>query len=244
MATCSDESHACLTSCSEAPVTEVPATERSRDSSSCLRVSEWPLKRYGRFMPGALATASGSWKVLESDEESGVLVLTIVISGHFFISRGKKVLEGFSLIDASKWLKIVRNADCMLFGSKIKNKHRMFRVQFAGDSKTQKEEHCYSCVQKLDEYVPVQVMDAARLELQQSHSQPLEDEDQVKDAEQNQPVQHTDLLKTNFALPLAYQQSAWSAEDLGSFIRLCLLDQNFPAFVEEVEKQLKKMTEG
>uniref|UniRef100_A0ACB8E997 Uncharacterized protein n=2 Tax=Sphaerodactylus townsendi TaxID=933632 RepID=A0ACB8E997_9SAUR len=135
----------------------------------------------------------------------------------------------------------------------------MFRVQFAGDSKTQKEEHCYSCVQKLDEYVPVQVMDAARLELQQSHSQPLEDEDQVKDAEQNQPVQHTvrpaqervivaklaqDLLKTNFALPLAYQQSAWSAEDLGSFIRLCLLDQNFPAFVEEVEKQLKKMTEG
>lgn len=28
--------------------------------------------------------------------------------------------EGFSLIDASQWLKIVRNADCMLFGSKTK----------------------------------------------------------------------------------------------------------------------------
>nr|XP_056711866.1 meiotic recombination protein REC114 [Euleptes europaea] len=257
MATCSDESCVCLTSCSK-----VPVTERSRDSSSCLSATEWPLRRYGRFMPGALDTASGSWKVLESSEESGFLLLTIVISGHFFISKGKEVLEGFSLIDASQWLKIVRNADCMLFGSKIKNKHRMFRVQFAGDSKTQTEEHCFSCVQKLAEYVPIQVMDAARQELQQSHSQPLEEEDQGKNAEQNLPVQHTvknvrpaqgrvtvaeltqDLLTSNFALPLAYQQSAWSAEGLGSFIRLCLLDQSFPAFVEEVEKQMKKITEG
>ncbi|XP_015274847.1 PREDICTED: meiotic recombination protein REC114 [Gekko japonicus] len=257
MATCSDESRVCTISCSE-----VPVTEHSRDSSSCLSATEWPLRRYGRFMPGALATTSGSWKVLESNEESGFFVLTMVISGHFFISRGKEVLEGFSLIDASQWLKIVRNADCMLFGSKIKNKHRMFRVQFGGDSKTQREEHCYNCAQKLVEYVPIQVMDAARQELQQSHSQPLEDESQVKDVEQNLPVQHTvvnvpqaqgrvtvaelaqDLLTSDLALPQAYQQSVWSAENLGNFIRLCLLDQSFPAFVEEVEKQLKKIAEG
>ncbi|XP_054845598.1 meiotic recombination protein REC114 [Eublepharis macularius] len=244
MATCNDD---------------VPVTEWSRDSSSCLSATEWPLRRYGRFMSGALNTASGSWKVLESNEESGFLVLTVVISGHFFISKGKEVLEGFSLIDASQWLKIVRKSDCILFGSKIKNKHRMFRVQFAGDSKTQSEERCSECVQKLAEYMPIQIMDAARQELQQSHKQQLEDESQVRDAEQNLPVQHTvspaqgrvtaaelaqDLLASNFALPLAYQQSVWSAEDLGNFIRVCLLDQSFPAFVEEVEKQLKKITEG
>ncbi|XP_060102834.1 meiotic recombination protein REC114 [Heteronotia binoei] len=252
MATCGDESLVCITSCSE-----VPVTQHSRDSSSCLSATEWPLRRYGRFMP--LATASGSWKVLESNEESGFLVLTMVISGHFFISRGKEVLEGFSLIDASQWLKIVRKADSMLFGSKIKNKHRMFRVQFAGDSKTQREQHCCNCAQKLVEYVPIQVMDATGQELQQSHSQPLEDEGQVKDVEQNLSEQHMvppaqgrvtvadlakDLLTSGFALPLASQQSVWSAENLGSFIRLCLLDQSFPAFVEEVEKQLKKITEG
>nr|XP_042701933.1 meiotic recombination protein REC114 [Chrysemys picta bellii] len=84
----------------------------------------WPLKRYGRFVsPGAPpcgAGASASWKVLESNEESGHLILTIVVSGHFFISQRRAVQEGFSLIDAHKWLKIVRRADCLLFGSKLK----------------------------------------------------------------------------------------------------------------------------
>uniref|UniRef100_A0A670IRI6 REC114 meiotic recombination protein n=1 Tax=Podarcis muralis TaxID=64176 RepID=A0A670IRI6_PODMU len=169
--------------------------------------------------------------VLESNKESGFLVLTIVISGHFFISRGKEVMEGFSLIDASQWLKIVRNADCILFGSKTKSKHRMFRVQFIGDSKTQAEENCNNCVQKLADYVPVQVMDAARQELQPVHT-----------------VDHIFLLlqyvlTSNIELPLAYQHSQWNAEDLGSFIRLCLLDQSFPAFVQEVENQLKKITD-
>ena len=43
-------------------------------------------------------------------------------------------------------------------------------------------------------------------------------------------------------LPLVCEQSAWSAQELGPFLRLCLMDQNFPAFVEEVEKELKKLT--
>ncbi|CAM5089788.1 unnamed protein product, partial [Natator depressus] len=90
----------------------------------CSGAETWPLKRYGRFVsPGAPpcgAGASASWKVLESNEESGYLILTIVVSGHFFISQRRAVQEGFSLIDAHKWLKIVRRADCLLFGSKLK----------------------------------------------------------------------------------------------------------------------------
>ncbi|XP_007428076.1 meiotic recombination protein REC114 [Python bivittatus] len=236
-------------------------TEQSRDTSS-LNAVEWSLRRYGRFMPGALGTASGSWKVLESNEESGFLVLSIVISGHFFISRGKEVLEGFSLIGASQWLKVVRKADCMLVGSKLKTKHRMFRIQFTGDSKAQAEEHCHNCLQKLAEYIPIQVTGAIRQELRQGHSLLLTDESQLKDMEQNVPVQHAVvnlppirgtvsvaelaqyLLISDAQRPLAYQQSTWSPEDLSSFIRLCLLDQHFPAFVEEVEKQLKKLIDG
>lgn len=34
-------------------------------------------------------------KVFDSSEESGYLVLTIVISGHFFISQGQTLLVGF-----------------------------------------------------------------------------------------------------------------------------------------------------
>ncbi|KAF7252883.1 hypothetical protein EYD10_01985 [Varanus komodoensis] len=241
MATNSDNNNLWITcnqaSCSEEeqPLpSQVPGTEQSRESSSCLSATEWQLRRYGRFMPGALGTASGSWEVLESSKESGFLVLTIVISGHFFISREKEVL----------------------------NKQRMFRVQFMGDSKTHAEEHCCQCMQKLADYVPLQEMDAARQELRQGHSLTLDGESQLKDAEQNVPMQHNAenvspaqgrlsvsevaqyIRTTNIELPFAYQQSMWNAEDLGSFIHLCLLDKSFPAFVEEVEKQLKKITDG
>uniref|UniRef100_A0A8B9NTC8 REC114 meiotic recombination protein n=1 Tax=Apteryx owenii TaxID=8824 RepID=A0A8B9NTC8_APTOW len=232
----------------------------------------WPLKRYGRFLPPAdgdddEGRSGTSWKVFESNEESGHLILTIVVSGHFFISQGRAVLEGFSLIDSHKWLKIVRRADCLLFGQ---NECRMFRVQFGGESKEQMLEHCCNCVQKLAEYVPVQVTDEQSQMLYQSLSQLAHGENQVKDSEQNASLLHThapgehthyfleflpinttplflllqSVLKSKFELPLVYRHSVWSAQELGPFIRLCLMDQNFPAFVEDVEKELKKLTEG
>ncbi|KAL7981947.1 hypothetical protein Chor_001004 [Crotalus horridus] len=236
MATASSNTHI-LNNCDSVSWPEVDQplldqmTEQSRDTS-CLNAVEWSLRRYGRFMPGALGTASGSWK------------------------------EGFSLIGASQWLKVVRKADCMLVGSKLKSKHRMFRIQFPGDSQTEAEEHCHNCMQKLAEYIPVQVTDAIRHELHQSHCLLLTDESQMKDTEQNVPLQDTVtnispthgtmsiaelaqcMLIPDDQLPFAYQKSTWNAEDLSSFIRLCLLDQHFPAFVEEVEKQLKKIIDG
>ncbi|NXI94529.1 RE114 protein, partial [Psophia crepitans] len=226
----------------------------------------WPLKRYGRFLPPKEGEDQGqntsSWKVFESNEESGHLILTIVVSGHFFISQGPTVLEGFSLIDSHKWLNIVRRADCLLLRAQAKqNECRMFRVQFGGDSKEQMLEHCCGCVQKLAEYVPVQVAD------EQGLHQLANSENQAKDAEQDVLVLHRvneppsdscaspgerrsvtqlaqSVLNKKPELPLAYRHAAWRAQELGPFIRLCLMDQNFPAFVEDVEKELKKLTEG
>ncbi|POI28255.1 hypothetical protein CIB84_007995, partial [Bambusicola thoracicus] len=128
----------------------------------------WPLKRYGRFLSPTDSEdgerSGHSWKVtavslsiflkvFESNEESGHLILTIVVSGHFFISQGRTVLdnpnpqvsfqalktslwnllskavtiinqndaqEGFSLIDAQKWLRIARRADCLLLHAQSK----------------------------------------------------------------------------------------------------------------------------
>ncbi|KGL88422.1 Meiotic recombination protein REC114-like, partial [Charadrius vociferus] len=241
------------------------------DTSLLGSATTWPLKRYGRFLPPTDSDDEGqstsSWKVFESSEESGHLILTIVVSGHFFISQGRTVLEGFSLIDSHKWLKIVRRADCLLLCAQSKNESRMFRVQFGGDSKEQTLEHCCSCVQKLAEYVPVEVPDEQSQKLYHSLDQLATGEHQVKDTEQNASVRHTpdelladscvslgerrsvtqlaqSVLKKTFELPLAYRHSAWRAQELGPFIRLCLMDQNFPAFVEDVEKELKKLTDG
>ncbi|XP_057579241.1 meiotic recombination protein REC114 isoform X1 [Hippopotamus amphibius kiboko] len=243
--------------------------------------AQWPLQRYGRFMPSgtgeppgpgqeAGTASSPTWKVFDSSEESGHLVLTIVISGHFFISQGQTLLEGFSLIASKNWLKIVRRMDCLLFGTTIKDKSRMFRVQFSGSSKEQALEHCCSCVQKLAQYITVQVPDGISQELRPSPGPLWAGESQGKGCVQGIPPQHgshqnpeqqrwvpagtrtpggrtavawlAQSLLASEELPLVYKQSAWNAEELGPFLRLCLMDQNFPAFVEDVEKELRKLT--
>ncbi|XP_004374870.1 meiotic recombination protein REC114 isoform X1 [Trichechus manatus latirostris] len=246
-----------------------------------LGAAQWPLQRYGRFMPSgtgelpvpdleAGTASSPTWKVFDSNEESGYLVLTIVVSGHLFISQGQTLLEGFSLIDSKNWLKIVRRVDCLLFGTTIKSKSRMFRVQFSGESKEQALEHCCSCVQSLAQYITVQVPDGIIQELRPSPGPLRAGESHGQDCAESVPLQHglhqspeqgqrrtpgtsapeerasvTQLAQSILAsekLSLVYEQSAWDADEIGPFLRLCLMDQNFPAFVEEVEKELKKLT--
>ncbi|XP_078393124.1 meiotic recombination protein REC114-like [Cetorhinus maximus] len=138
----------------------------------------------------------------------------------------------------------------------------MFRVQFSGDSHKQALEHCSNCVQKLLQYIDVQNPDGKNqnqaLQLSQptdmSHSGSLELEG--RGTEEGQTVTQSTLPEgrvsikqlaksmlgaTSPKLPLAYQQSALSTEELGPFLQLCLLDQSFPVFVEQVEQELKKL---
>ncbi|XP_023585590.1 meiotic recombination protein REC114 isoform X2 [Trichechus manatus latirostris] len=218
-----------------------------------LGAAQWPLQRYGRFMPSgtgelpvpdleAGTASSPTWKVFDSNEESGYLVLTIVVSGHLFISQGQTLLS----------------------------KSRMFRVQFSGESKEQALEHCCSCVQSLAQYITVQVPDGIIQELRPSPGPLRAGESHGQDCAESVPLQHglhqspeqgqrrtpgtsapeerasvTQLAQSILAsekLSLVYEQSAWDADEIGPFLRLCLMDQNFPAFVEEVEKELKKLT--
>ncbi|KAM9183814.1 meiotic recombination protein REC114 isoform 2-T2 [Dugong dugon] len=218
-----------------------------------LGAAQWPLQRYGRFMPSgtgeppvpdleAGTASSPTWKVFDSNEESGYLVLTIVVSGHLFISQGQTLLS----------------------------KSRMFRVQFSGESKEQALERCCSCVQSLAQYITVQVPDGIIRELRPSPGPLRAGESHGQDCAESVPLQHglhqspeqgqcrtpgtsapeerasvTQLAQSVLAsekLSLVYEQSAWGADEIGPFLRLCLMDQNFPAFVEEVEKELKKLT--
>ncbi|OWK58876.1 Meiotic recombination protein REC114 [Lonchura striata] len=233
------------------------------DSSLLGSATVWPLKRYGRFLPPKDGDCEGqntSWKVFESNEESGPLVLTIVESGHFFISQGRTVLEGFSLIDSHKWLKIVRRAECLLLRAEAKNECRMFRVQFGGSCREEMQEHCCSCVQKLSEYVPVQRAEEQSLS---QDTQGMDTEHAVSDHTPPNPnlclgelgtrsfsqlCLHEigigkAVLRQRPELPPACRHPAWSARELGPFIRLCLMDQHFPAFVEDVEKELHRLAQ-
>ncbi|KAF6132536.1 REC114 meiotic recombination protein [Phyllostomus discolor] len=246
--------------------------------------AQWPLQRYGRFVllgageppaPGLDAgmASSPTWKVFDSSEESGYLILTIVISGHFFISQGQTLLEGFSLIGSKNWLKIVRRMDCLLFGTTIKDKSRMFRVQFGGESKQQALERCDSCVRSLAQYVTIQTPEGSSPGPRLCQGPLPAADSRMEGCVRSVPLllpppgSHQELgqqrcvpavtgtaggrtsvtqlaqsLLASEELPLVYEQSAWNSEELGPFLRLCLLDQSFPAFVEQVEKELIKLT--
>jgi len=46
------------------------------------------------------------------------------------------------------------------------------------------------------------------------------------------------------SLGRVYAETNFPTEQLGSFIRLCLSDGNFPGFVEAVEKEMNHLTGG
>ncbi|XP_027744698.1 meiotic recombination protein REC114 isoform X2 [Empidonax traillii] len=200
------------------------------DTSLLGSAKTWPLKRYGRFLPPRDGDDEGqntSWK------------------------------EGFSLIDSHKWLKIVRRADCLLLQAQAKNECRMFRVQFGGSSKEEMLGHCCSCVHKLSEYVPVHGAEEQSQQLYHGLSQENQGMDPEHGPDESLQDSCTSLgerrsvaqlaqsvLRRRPELPLAYRHVVWPAQELGPFIRLCLMDQHFPAFVEDVEKELQKLTEG
>uniref|UniRef100_A0A8C3NZQ1 REC114 meiotic recombination protein n=1 Tax=Cyanoderma ruficeps TaxID=181631 RepID=A0A8C3NZQ1_9PASS len=254
------------------------ASGSAGDTSLLGSATVWPLKRYGRFLPpkdgddeGRNSVLAGPdfalsvfLKVFESNEESGPLVLTIVESGHFFISQERTVLEGFSLIDSHKWLKIVRKAECLLLRAQAKNECRMFRVQFGGSCREEMQQHCCSCVQKLSQYVPVQGTEEHKHQTQAGPARQgcviLYVTDDIPRApnpgrpglqqgwavavpcpEVRAPLplfRLQSVLRRRPELPPALRHPVWSARELGPFIRLCLLDQHFPAFVQDVEREL------
>ena len=45
-------------------------------------------------------------------------------------------------------------------------------------------------------------------------------------------------------MPLMYQGSNYSSEELALVLPLCLSDSNFPLYVAEVESQLNKLAQG
>ncbi|NWZ95805.1 RE114 protein, partial [Nesospiza acunhae] len=228
------------------------APSTAGDTSLLGGATVWPLKRYGRFLPPKDGDDEGqntSWKVFESNEESGLLVLTIVESGHFFISQGRTVLEGFSLIDSHKWLKIVRRAECLLLQAQAKQSEcRMFRVQFGGSCREEVQEHCCSCVHKLGQFLPVQgaeeqslSQDSQAMDTEHAPDEPLSDSCTSLGERRSVAQLAQWVLRQRPELPPALRQPAWSARELGTFIRLCLMDQHFPAFVEDVEKELHRL---
>ncbi|KAJ8247944.1 hypothetical protein GJAV_G00252380 [Gymnothorax javanicus] len=196
------------------------SSEKRNDEASCCEKSWWPLKRYGRFIPPTTkCDRSSPWKIFEPSDDAGQLVLTIVQSGHLLISLGQELLT----------------------------ESRMFRVQFAGPSREEGMELCSQATQRLLEYLAVSTQGCPPPTAPGSGTSSKETSNELpgvrKSSVSVRELAQSLLGQPGYPLPLSYSLSALPHQDLGPFLRLCLLDHSFPALVEEVEKELTKLAQ-
>ncbi|XP_071804271.1 meiotic recombination protein REC114-like [Asterias amurensis] len=216
--------------------------------------SEWRLLRYARFIRSTSTVQTsvqqvgkegekqpeGTWKH-QSWSDSEPLILSIQDSSHLLITRGKLILESHPLFDAEHYLKAAAKGDCVLFLQRIKNECRKFRVKFRQDSFSSTLEACADCLTVLRSFIKVQEEPVSPSQNATRDRQTLQGEVSLG------LVAKVVTGSATFDLPAAYHfdQSSWTEDRLNDAIHLCLSDPTFPAFVESVEKQLKKIvTEG
>ncbi|XP_076142712.1 meiotic recombination protein REC114 [Alosa pseudoharengus] len=183
--------------------------------------------------------------VYDSKESEDEIAVSILDSGHFLVSQAEELLEGFSLINAASFLKVQKKADVLLFQATLKGESRIFRVQFDGASRPEAIEECERAVLRLQDFLPVGSQEKPAPSSSSSTQLPLQAEQVLQQLVQGSlPLKRLSqhfLGEGSLSLPLLYQASSPLAPADLELLRLCLLDPAFPAFVEEVEGELRKL---
>ncbi|XP_071854606.1 meiotic recombination protein REC114-like isoform X2 [Apostichopus japonicus] len=200
----------------------------------------WSLKRYARFMLDRRSFVARK----DSDEQ--------VQNGVW--------KENLLLTNSKDKFKILIKGDSMLFAVKLKNDVRRFRIMFAeSESKSVSAEHfCIECTTAVRKHCPVRVVkqdgrtehdsdtvtsQSSALDAAPSSQQDIEGE--VSLSKMVELLTSGDLTR----LPCAYQGDLCTApstiekDSLGRLVKWCLLDPEFPAFVQQVETQFKKISQ-
>ncbi|XP_031704346.1 meiotic recombination protein REC114 isoform X1 [Anarrhichthys ocellatus] len=212
----------------------------------------WRLKRYARFRRGS---AGGKpWKIFEANGNKQMF-LTVVESGYLLVLQGQDSLDTIPLLCGSDFLKVHQKSDNLMFRYTVMGESRMMRMQFDGSSRAEAIKECSSAVEKLMEYTSVTTLDDTPLPPIQSPAEAsapvIQQTCQGKAVEVDpEAVQGSLSIKrltqhmlgeTAVTLPQVYRHGSLAQGDLGPVLRMCLLDPSFPAFVEKVEGELRKL---
>ncbi|XP_053720641.1 meiotic recombination protein REC114 isoform X4 [Synchiropus splendidus] len=182
----------------------------------------WRLTRYGKYIPRTGEETSEQPDLYESKRKDPEIVLTIVGSGYLLILQGQASLGQSCLI----------------------------RMQFDGRTRGVAIKECSSAVGKLKEYLPASSFDDAPVPLHQPPTEisppPMQTDsdftpDLLLESSSMQRLAQHYLGEGPLILPQLHHQETSDSGDLGLFIRQCLLDPTFHAFVEKVEKEMKKI---
>ncbi|KAK9542467.1 hypothetical protein VZT92_000327 [Zoarces viviparus] len=209
----------------------------------------WRLKRFARFRRGS--AGGTAWKIFEANGNKQEMFLTVVESGYLLVLQGQDSLDTIPLFCGSDFLKVHQQSDNLMLRYTVMGESRMMRMQFDGSSRAEAIKECSSAAEKLMEYTSVTTLDGTPLPPNQSTAEASAPVIQGKAVEVDPEVvqgslsikrltQHM-LGETAVTLPQAYRHGSLAQGDLGPVLRVCLLDPSFPAFVEKVEGELRKL---
>ncbi|XP_056268653.1 meiotic recombination protein REC114 [Pseudoliparis swirei] len=206
----------------------------------------WRLKRYGRCIPDS--TGGKQWKVFEANDNGPEMFLTIVKSGYLLVLQGQESLDTIPFLGGS--VKVQHKSENLIFRYTVNGESRVMRMQLDG------AEECARAVAELKKYVSVTTQDATPPPPPPSNQPPAEaSAPAAQEKVEVEPevvtgsltirrlTQHI-LGESAVTLPQAYRDPSQAPGDLEPVLRLCLLDPGFPAFVESVEDELRKLLEG
>ncbi|XP_029904600.1 meiotic recombination protein REC114 isoform X3 [Myripristis murdjan] len=172
----------------------------------------WRLARFGRFVPCFKEKGGRQWKVIEADDGKSEIVLTIVESGQLLVSQGHDFLDGISLLGASDFLKVHQKSDNLIFRYTVK------------DGITTPNQPPSEITAPL---------------MQTGQGEPVEVEPEI--VRGSLSIKRLSQHFLGMSLPQVHHHCSLPQGNLEPFLRVCLLDPSFPAFVEEVEGELKKL---
>uniref|UniRef100_A0A1X7UUK4 Meiotic recombination protein REC114 n=1 Tax=Amphimedon queenslandica TaxID=400682 RepID=A0A1X7UUK4_AMPQE len=206
----------------------------------------WLVDKYARLVasrePSALSLSQdqgegNSWQHYNSSPGKQIL-LVLINKNHFMITHGDTTLESFILWGTSNWIKGVAKGDSILFLYHHQMSNRRFRIKLSGGTSgvglaRTGVENCRDAVSVLRGLMPVKVIDDISQISQEETSGSSKEGESLRERAQSiskKPLQQAYISSTH--LP---------TDQLSQFIRLCLTDSTFPAFVEAVESELNSM---
>ncbi|XP_054587877.1 meiotic recombination protein REC114 isoform X4 [Nothobranchius furzeri] len=181
----------------------------------------WKLKRYGRLVPQIKQVGGKSFKMFESNNNKPDIVLTMLESGYLLISQGQKSLDTISLLSGSDLIQVQHKTDNLMFKLKMKPPTEVSAAETQVGEPSAQEKQSKSCQGQTVGTEPEVVQGPLSIKRLTQHF----------------------LGETSVTLPQIYHHSSLAQGDLEPFLRVCLLDPSFHAFVENVEEELKKIRE-
>ncbi|XP_076084727.1 meiotic recombination protein REC114-like [Mytilus galloprovincialis] len=202
--------------------------------------SMWKLNKYARFVQSdvsAMVTKEEKAEWEYFDNTPFPLKLTLADRGHLLVSHGLTIMESYNLTMSQKYLRGQSKGDTMIIFYHMQDVSHRFRIKFAASELKTSHEVCRECAEKMAKYFPVKAIvttEAVNLE-NPSNKTTLRGEVTLSD------LANVVTGTSKNQLPSVYNNMPTDTTDIGVLLKLCLSDPSFPAYVEQVEKELDNL---